>query len=197
MCKKIMLLLVGCLLPLGAAGQVYQAGLTEEKPETVARWEVSLGWTRTDVALRDARAKVVSNADGFSLRGLYYPVKNVGLGVEGTWFSDEHFAGNTYRQTQYGAVAKWILTPETVPGIYVLAGGGTTHRKLSYSGWFSRTSHSAYGLLGLGIELPLAAHVSVAAEAYGVYNQHRRADDFLTLRHRWEKVFSLRGAIRF
>lgn len=190
-----------CLLSAVFCGaQVYHAGQTA--PAATAsekKWEVSAAALRANQRVRDqVGERMLKNKDAFTARGLYYPVRWLGVGLEGTWFDKQHFAGqHTYEQTYYGVVSKWILTPDTTPAAYVLAGAGKAEQKMNYAHLFSRTHHVWYAQVGLGVEMPVYRGFFVAAEGQLVYHAKKNIDEFLQLEKRWGRQLLLRGGVRF
>ena len=137
------------------------------------------------------------NQDGLTARALLYPLRWLGLGAEGSWFTEKNFYQNTYRDTLYGILAKGILTPDTMPELYILLGGGEAKQEGSYLGRLDRTQKVRYGQIGLGVSLALYRGVFLAAEGQLVYHAHKKIDTFLHQHHRMERVVSLRGGVRF
>lgn len=199
MIKKLVVILFALYVAGQAFGQVYQAGHREERQEKLARWEVSAAWGRAGAGVNDlGGGHLVKKEEALSLRGLYYAAPWVGVGLEGTWFSDEHFPlNNTYEHARYGAVVKGIITPHTRPSLYVLGGVGRSNRELSYLGGIHHKKHSMYASVGVGIEMPLAYGIFAAAELQRIYNAHRQLDGLVKLRRHWETAYALRLGIRF
>ena len=191
-----------CMLfaPVVLAGQVYRAGeTTPVSSGPIARWEVSAGVLRTNEAATDPLGvKFFSAQKGVTVRGLYVWNTWLAAGVQGDWFSAKKlgFSGK-HRHVRYGIISRWMLTPQTKPGVYALLGAGVSQRKLSYAGMWSHTVSSAYGLLGLGVEVPVYRGSYLAAEVQSVYNSRRRLDDFSCLSRRFATEVSVRGGIRF
>ena len=198
--RKWLLSICIWLGPLLAVGQVYHAAQTDSAPvRTTARWEVSAGVLRTNGAVEDPLGeKFFSGQTGLTARGLYHWNNWLAAGIEGAWFSSKKlgFSG-TLRHARYGLITRWALTPQTKPTVYALLGGGMNQRKLSYAGMWSHTKSSAYGLLGVGVEVPVYRGAYLAAEVQGVYNARRTLDDFTRLSRRLETEVMLRGGIRF
>ena len=197
--RKISFMLMWMALPLGVAGQIYQAGQSASAAPSSARWEISAGWTRGYMGITDHTADTLfSNQTGLSARGLYYFTPWLAVGPEGVWFEEEKFAANNrFKNTRYGAVAKWTLTPDTLPAAYFLTGVGSSARKLSYMGIQTRSSHSAYALVGTGVEVPISHGIFLAAEVQAIYHAKKELDGLTLLKRRWEADLSLRGGIRF
>ncbi|MBR4355280.1 MAG: outer membrane beta-barrel protein [Elusimicrobiaceae bacterium] len=196
--KKLMGFIVGIgLSSVAFANPVYHAGDTT--PSDASRpFEISVGWAHSGESVYDQVEKVFSKTDAITARAVYYPGRELGFGLEGDLSSKKDFpTDNTYRHVRYGGLVKWIFTPDTSPLVYLLFGAGTGERKLSYRGRWNHTTHTLYGSLGVGVEVPITDRVFVAAEIHEVYNRHRKIDNLLSLRRRWETNFSLRGGIRF
>ena len=70
-------------------------------------------------------------------------------------------------------------------------------RKLSYMGIQTRSSHSAYALVGTGVEVPISHGIFLAAEVQAIYHAKKELDGLTLLKRRWEADLSLRGGIRF
>ena len=198
--KKGLLSICMLLSPVLCAGEVYHAGETAPAGDApTAKWEVSAGVVRTNNAAEDAYSEnFFSSQRGISVRGLYQVNHWLAAGAEGSWFSAKDLGPTgTLRFTRYGLLTRWTLTPHMKPSVYALLGGGVNQHKLHYAGMWGHTKSGAYGLLGLGVEVPVYRTIFLAAEIQGVYNFQRRLDDFARLSHRLERQMMLRGGVRF
>ncbi len=187
-------------LPLVGMGQIYQAG---QAPSRISHpspaWDVSLGVYRSYMKVVDpVQETLFSNEQGLSARGLYAFTPWLWVGAEGGITQREDFpVQNTYHHLYYGAVTKWILTPQTRPQVYLLFGGGVSRRKLSYAGSWEHTITKPYVVGATGVELPLGQLGYVGLEAQARYTSHRTLDAFTILNHRLEVQIGLRGGVRF
>lgn len=198
--KNVGLLLMLVISPLLAFGQIYHAGEDSHTASTKPNWEISAGWVRSNMSVYGHYSdRLLSNETGVSARALYYVAPWLAVGPEGIWFSSKSFpTSNRFQNTRYGGVLKFILTPQTQPAAYLLAGGGSSKREMSYAGGMKKTSsNSAYALVGAGAEVTIAYGLFVAAEVQGIYNAKKKIDGLSMLKHSWETIFSLRGGIRF
>lgn len=197
--KKIILSLCVAFIPLGVCGQVYHAGETVAADSSVSRWEVSAGVLRSNYQVRDRTGeRMFKGEDALSVRAVYYPVRWLGIGVEGTWFDKENFVGdNSYKDTRYQLLTKWILTPDTRPHLYLLVGAGQRTQKVSYAHLLNHTKHNGYGLAALGVEVEITHGWFVAAEGQLTYFPHKEIDNFLRTNKNTERLLSVRTGVRF
>lgn len=187
-------------LPWTCLGQIYQAGQSSvNTARSAAAWDISLGVYRSNIELVDpVQETLVSKEMGASLRGLYIFSSWFSAGGEGGISRRENFpATNTYRHSYYGAVTKWILTPQTKPRVYLLLGGGRSQRKLSYVGNWAHTISKPYATAGTGVELDIGSWGYLGLEVQARYNTNRKLDAFTALAHRLETVLGVRGGVRF
>jgi len=180
-------------------GQVYHAGETEQTVSSAPRWEVSAGVTRSNFQIRDgADERMFKSEDGLTARGLYYPVRWLGIGLQGTWFDKEDFAGdNTYKDTRYDLLTKWILTPDTRPNLYVLLGSGYRTQEVSYAHLVKHTKHNGYMLAALGLDVEISHGWFIGAEGQLSYFPHKEIDKLLHANKRTERVLNVRVGVRF
>ena len=160
--------------------------------------EISAGVIASDLQVNDRSGeKMVSRENGFTARGLVYPLRWLGVGVEGVHFGREDFFGNSYQDKRYGLLTKWVLTPDTTPSLYVLLGLGQHKQHVSYQGLWTSSSAVRYTQLGLGVDIPLYRYLFVGLEGQIVYHAHQKVDNLLLLNRRTERIFSLHIGLRF
>ena len=197
--KKLYLSICLTVLSPIMFGQVYHAGETEQPVLSGPRWEVSAGAIRSNFQVRDgAGERMFKGEDGLTARGLYYPVRWLGVGVQGTWFDKEKFAGqHTYKDTRYDLLTKWILTPDTRPNLYVLLGGGYRTQEVSYARLLKRTKHNEYLLAALGLDVEISHGWFIGAEGQLSYFPHKEIDAFLNANKNTERALLVRVGVRF
>ena len=187
------------VLPLQA--QIYHAGEENTTGASRRNWvELSAAGTRSFYTLQDGgNYTQLSHQDGLSARALWLITPNIGLGLEGTWFEKEKSIPvvSSYKMRRYGVIGKWILTPDTAPKAYLLAGVGRTKRQFSYEFPLSEEKKTNYYLAGIGLDVTLWRNLFAAAEVTAVYNAHATTGNFYHLKHRWETNASLRAGVRF
>lgn len=196
--KKLLLILCVAFSPLGTAAQVYHAGEDSAETAAVKHWEVSVGWIHSNQRVQDnAAISVLQNTQGITARGLYYPWRWLGVGLEGAWMEQKDFLGdNSYDDTRYGFISKWVLTPDTKPVAYLLLGTGMRTQKLKYLNLRQHTKDTWYAQGGLGVEVEIYGGWFVAAEALMMYHG-KEIDAFLEQGKRWERILAIRGGVRF
>lgn len=196
--KKFLGVLSFIFIPFAGAAQLYHAGETTADTPSFKSWEISVGWTHSNQRVQDNGAiTVLNDTEGFTARGLYYPWRWLGLGVESTWMNRKHFAGNnSYKDTRYGLISKWILTPDTTPMAYLLVGAGAREQKLDYFSLRQRTKHTWYAQGGVGVELEIYRGWFIGAEGLMMYHA-KNIDALLEQGKRWERVLTIRGGLRF
>ena len=166
--KKLFLSCLFCLAALVAASEVYHAGETKPAQQAFGRFEVSVGWDFSNMSMSDRVERMFKKQDGLTARALFYPLRWLGVGAEGVWFGEKNSYQNTYRDTRYGIVAKGIITPDTLPELYVLLGGGKDKQEVTYAGRFDRSQTSNYGQLGLGLSATLYQGIFLAVEGRAI-----------------------------
>ena len=184
--------------PLVGLAQVYHAGENSAKVVPTKHWEISAGWIHSNQRVQDnAAIAVLNNTQGFTVRGLYYPLEWLGVGVEGAWMNRKNFLGdNSYGDTRYGLISKWFLTPDTKPAVYVLLGAGARAQKIKYTNLRQRTKDTWYAQGGLGAEVEIYGGWFVAAEGLMMYHA-KEIDAFFEQGKRWERILAIRGGVRF
>ena len=203
MTKVLKVIIVSWLLglPLVGFGQIYHAGSSVPATrEKTANWDISLGGYLTYTQVVDPAGEVLfSREKSLNARGLYYVTPWLAAGVEGAWAQHRNFpTQNTYHHKRYGLVTKWVLTPQTTPRVYLLAGGGTSRREISYtSGWWREQIKKPYWTIGGGLEMGIGRWGYLGLETQALYNEHRKLDAFSALNNRWEIEVGLRAGVRF
>ncbi len=200
--RKCIFILSCCFVSLQLyAADVYHGGQAAPRPVSFPRWEVSAGWIYSDLALEDRVEEMFTGQGGFTARALFYPLRWLAVGAEGSWFNQKNFYQISYQENRQGLLTKWLLTPDTKPTLYVLLGAGKRHQELTYAqaslAKFNRREHSYYGLCGLGLTIPVYGVFSVEAEGHLVYMGHQKIDKFFQQAHRYERAVSLRGVLHF
>lgn len=189
----------GLLLPLMAVGccLTLQCRAADVLPPT--HIEMSAGLSYSNLQVNDrANEKMFARENGWSIRGLVYPARWVGIGAEGMQFGRKNLPGqNTYRDRRVGLLTKWILTPDTTPSLYVLVGVGRQEQQVSYQNVWTSTSHTRYTQAGLGVDIPLYRYLFVGAEGQMIYHARQDVDNLLVLNRRLEYIFSLHLGVRF
>jgi len=199
--KKLQaLFLISLLAGAPLYAQTHHAG-EKTLPPAARQWvEISVAATRSFARLQDRGGNSqLPYQDGLSGRALLIVFPWLSLGAEGTWFEKEKdipfvSVAKTHR---YGAVAKFTLTPDTQPKVYLLAGAGKTKREFAYSFHFSETDTTDYLSLAVGLEAQAWRGIFVAAEGHEMYYAHTLRSDFFQKKHRWEPGLSVRAGVRF
>ncbi len=145
--------------PLYAEGIIYHAGdpvIQLASPRVLPRREVTLSgsWSLRPVEDK-SQERFLRSQRALSLRGIYYLNNWFGVGAEGTLFEPEHFtAVRNYRRQQAGIVLKALLTPDTSPEFYAVAGAGHEWRRIQYDILGGGTEHTggSYVMAGMGVE---------------------------------------------
>lgn len=197
------LLLAICLLATSFCfSQAYRAG---ESPALVSfpRFEVAAGWSAStgEVALKNGAASL-GGQHGFYGRVLYAPWKKIALGAEGTLFADKSIEPivRNYNAKRAGVLLKYLVTPDTNPRVYLLAGGGITRHRFHFVSPYRGSDHTrtvSYAMLGAGIETSMWKHLFAAVEGRGVYSTRDDLNLFYHLSKRWEMEGKLLLGIRF
>ena len=195
------LFLISCLAVLPLQAQIYHAGEEIPTAHSSRNWvEISAAGTRSFSTLQDGgKHSQISHQDALSGRALFLITPTLSLGLEGTWFENETSISDvaSYKMRRYGVVGKWILTPDTAPTAYLVAGVGKTKRQLNYEFLPQEENKSNYYSAAIGLDVRLWRGFFAAAEVAAVYNAHARISKFFWLKHRWETNASLRAGVRF
>lgn len=181
-------------------GQIYQAGqAARPHAAPTAAWDVSLSVYRSPMHVVDpVQEDLFAGETGLSARGLYRFSDWLAGGMEGGISRRKDFPlQNTYRHLYYGAVTKWIVTPQTQPRVYLLLGGGISRRKLSYAGMWAHSVRAKYVTAGIGTEVDIWKSGYIGLETQARYNTHRTLDNFTALERRLEVILGLRAGLRF
>ncbi len=122
----------------------------------------------------------------------------LGIGAQGMWFDKENFIGdNTFKDTRYELLSKWILTPDTCPHLYLLLGGGLRMQEVTRAHLLTHTKHNEYGLAAVGVEVEIAYGWFIGAEGQLTYFPHRKIDALLQANKHTERALSVRAGVRF
>ena len=201
--KIIYTILVLYLSTVTAWAQLYTGGNQQTGRDDFSRFEFSAGWEASsgEMVLNPSHTST-SGAQGVFGRALVYVNRYAGVGLEGTWFSDQKFAPlvTKYKISRLGIVGKLHLSPNTNPRIYLIAGTGYSNHQLKYVSWFDGSADKKeifYGILGCGIETNLYKTLFLTVEGRFLYNFHTRLTNQYALKNRWEPALRLGLGIRF
>lgn len=200
---KRVLLSAFCLLVASSCfSQTYHAG-ENTAPAAYPRWEVAAGWSASagEVSLKNGSASL-DGQHGFYGRVLYAPWKRILLGAEGTLFSSHAIEPivQKYNAKRIGLLAEYLLTPDTNPRVYLLAGGGVTQHHFRFVDPYRGNNHTrsvGYITGGAGIEVNVWKNVFAAVEGRMVYNTKDDLNLFYHLSKRWETEGKLLLGVRF
>lgn len=185
MTKWFIFFLLICF-PFFSFGQQYRAGQKTVSP-SFDKWEISAAWV---VSSQEAGVKNGSTSldglHGFSARALFYPLSYLGVGVEGTQFTDEKITPlvTSYKARQLGVVGKLSLSPNTNPRVYITVGAGKAFYKLRYASMVRRSEDKkdiTYLTGGLGVEVDVYKSIFFALEGRLFYHTQTELTDFYAL----------------
>lgn len=196
-------LLAFCLLATCFCfSQTYRAG-EGAAPVSFPHWEVAAGWSAStgEVSLKNGSSSL-DGQHGLSVRALYAPWKRISLGAEGTLFSDKAIDPivHKYNAKRVGVLLKYLITPDTNPRVYLLAGGGTTLHHFSFVSPYRGHNHTRtipYTMMGVGVEASVWKNLFAAVEGRAIYNTKDDLNLFYHLPKRWEMEGKVLIGVRF